>query len=222
MTDDTQGYFGWQGLTDAGSQYNQHAFAIRQEQGRQGGAIPVKIIAVHGGGVGAPPTVDVQPLVNQIDGQGNPTPHGTIYGIPCTRNQGGLGAIINDPVVGDTGHMVISDRDISSVKSNNGAVSNPGSFRRFDKADGVYHAGMLNKNAPTIYIQFLSNGLKIEDNQGNSIVTGPNGVNINGLKIDKNGNLTTPGSIQAGTGSGDSVTLQHHVHAGGPPPDPGT
>ncbi len=65
---------------------------------------------MHGGGVGAPPTVDVQPLTNQTDGQGNQTPHGIIYNIPATRTQGGGNAVINDPVVGDVGFMSVADR----------------------------------------------------------------------------------------------------------------
>jgi hypothetical protein len=219
---DQNSFNGQIGVTDDSSEYNNHIFIIEQETGKIRTSTPVKIIAVHGGGVGAPPTVDVQPMVNQTDGAGNSTPHGTIYGIPCSRNQGGLNAIINDPVVGDVGHMVISDRDISSLKANNGAQSNPGSFRKGNMADGVYHAGMLQKTAPNQYIQFRSDGITLADNKGNTIVTGSAGVNINGLIIDKNGNLTTPGSIQAGTGGADSVTLQHHTHGGGPVPDPGT
>jgi hypothetical protein len=219
---DPEKFFGQRGTFDDSSDFNARDFHIRQIIGEVRTAVPVKIIAVHGGGVGAAPTVDVQPMVNQIDGQGNATPHGIIYGIPVSRSQGGAAGVIMDPVAGDVGHIIISDRDTSSLRANAGAQSNPGSMRTHDLSDGVYHGAMLNAVIPTRYVNLNGPGIHIVDEFGNSIQTGANGVNINGLIIDLNGNLTTPGSIQAGTGTADSVTLQHHKHAGGPPPDPGT
>jgi hypothetical protein len=217
----TNGFFGQIGLSDGDSEYNLLRFIIRQELANVRTGVPVLVKAVHGGGVGAPPTVDVQPLVNQMDGQGNKTDHGTIYGIAVARNQGGANAIINDPVAGDIGHLAVNDRDISVVKANNGARSNPGSFRRHNLADGVYVAAVF-AITPTQYVQFTATGLRIMDINGNQIVTSSAGVNINGLIIDLSGNLTTPGGVQAGTGGADSVTLQRHKHAGGAVPDPGT
>jgi hypothetical protein len=171
MTDNSS-YFGQKGLADATSFYNTLVFMIRQELAKVRTSIPVKVIAVHGGGVGPPPTVDVQPLVNQTDGQGNSTPHGIIYGIPVHRCQGGTGAIINDPQVGDVGHMTVHDRDISSVKANNGAQSNPGSMRRHDMADGSYAGAMPMGVTPTTYIHYRSDGgVEIIDSMGNKIVT---------------------------------------------------
>lgn len=211
----TDGFFGQQGIPDAMSEHNSHTFLIRQEQGQVRTATPVKIIAVHGGGVGPAPTVDVMPLINQIDGQGNKTNHGTIFGIPVSRNQGGDSTIINDPVVGDVGHMMISDRDISALKQNQGAQSNPGSFRMHDLADGVYHGAMLNPANPKQYVQFTTTGVKIADRNGN-IIEMKNG------SIAITGNLTVTGTITAGFGTGDSVTVQKHTHAGGPVPDAGT
>ncbi|NTI80464.1 Gp138 family membrane-puncturing spike protein [Rhizobium rhizogenes] len=213
-------FFGQQGTFDDSSDYNARDFHIRQVLGQVRTSVPVKIIAVHGGGVGAAPTVDVQPLINQIDGQGNQTPHGIIYSIPCTRNQGGGNAIINDPLVGDVGHIVISDRDTSSLKSNQGTQSNPGSFRTHDLADGVYHGAMLNPANPDQYVQFTTTGMKLVDKNGNVIEMKSGSIAITG-------NLTVTGSITAGFGTGDAVTLQSHTHPTTPPgpeapPNPGT
>lgn len=224
----SQGFYGQQGLTDAGSDFNRHSFAIKQELGNVRTGMPVKVIAVHGGGIGAAPTVDVQPLINQIDGQGNSTPHGTIFGIPVSRSQGGGNAIINDPVAGDVGWMAVSDRDISSLKANAGAQSNPGSFRRFSPSDGVYHGAILNPANPTQYVAFTATGIVIFDKNGNTITMGPSGINMNGVVIDNAGNLSVPGNITVqggvtgGAGGPDSVTLQHHTHGGGSQPTPGT
>lgn len=225
MSDDSsQGFYGFQGLTDDTSPFNRHSFQIRQELQRVRTGMLVTIKAVHPDKNGGPPTVDVQPLVKQIDGQGNATDHGTIYGLATHRIQGGDFAIVNDPVVGDIGSIAVHDRDISAVKSSGGKSSPPGSFRRHDPADGVYTSQVLNKK-PVHMIQV------VRDGQGNvtSInITSPAQLNFNGVVIDKDGNITAPGTITAkgeitaGYGGSDSVTLQQHVHPGTQQPTPGT
>lgn len=236
MADDTD--YGQYGNTDINSHFNATRFVVKQMLAELRTHVPVQIVAVHGGGVGSPPTVDVTPVITQIDSGGKATPHGIIYGVQTQRNQGGNSAIINDPVVGDVMLMAVADRDISSLKANGGAQSNPGSFRRHDLADGVIVGKLFNNNknqtAPTNYIQALPNGgWKLADQFGNSITTGAHGITLtdcNGNIFDmKSGsiaatsaNLTNTGGIQAGVGGADSVTLQGHKHAGGPPPDPGT
>lgn len=191
-------YTGQQGTTDATSGHNVRQFQIKQALARVRTMVPVKVLAVHGGGLGPPPTVDVQPMVNMTDGLGNATPHGTIYNIPVARNQGGSNAIICDPKVNDVGTLVVADRDISSLKANKGAQSNPGSFRRFDLADGVYHASILSQATPNQVFQFTDDGVTVADMNGNKVALSPTGNTIN----DKNGNtlsqsasgldLTTP------------------------------
>jgi hypothetical protein len=117
-------------------------------------ACPVQVMAVKGGGgaLGIAGTVNVHPLVNQIDGSGVATPHGTIHNLPYVRLQGGQNGIIIDPVVGDIGLAVFCDRDISAVKSSR-AQANPGSRRRYNPADGVYIGGLLNA-VVSQYLQF--------------------------------------------------------------------
>jgi hypothetical protein len=80
--------------------------------------------------------------------------HGTIYGVPFFRLQGGVSAFICDPVAGDIGLCGFAARDISSVK-NTRAVANPGSQRTYDWADGLYVGGFIN-GVPTQYIQALA------------------------------------------------------------------
>src|SRR6185312_14149263 len=72
-------------------------------------AHPVQVIAVTGGGLGPIGTVDVQPLVSQVNGAGQ----------------------------GDIGLLVCCDRDISNVVATL-QVSLPASLRRFNFADGIY------------------------------------------------------------------------------------
>lgn len=199
-----EGFFSQQGVSDATSPFNANAFQIREALASVRTNIPVKIIAVHGGGVGAAPTVDVQPLVNMMDGIGDRTENGIIYGIPTTRSQGGGSAIINDPKVGDVGYMSIADRDISALKNNEGGQSNPGSFRRFSPSDGVYTGAFLNPAVPNQYVQFTETGVKING-------VGGGVFEIVGTTLFYTGDIVASGDVQAG---GGSVSLLNHVHSG--------
>ena len=159
--------------------------------------------------------VDVQPLVNQVDGQGNSVPHDTVYRLSYHRYQGGNGAFISDPVVGDQGKMVSADRDTSIVKQTN-AQGNPGSGRSLNRADGTYFGQTQGATAPTQYFAFLAKGFNITDAYGNTIVGTQNGVLINGALIDRNGDVITK----------HGTSLDHHVNTlvttgpnnSGPPP----
>lgn len=197
--------------TSGGSGYNADQLQIDAALMRARIAIPVEVVAVHGGGVGAPPTVDVLPLVQQIDGKGNRVPHTTVFGIPCARNQGGGNAIVNDPVKGDLGLLVVCDRDISSVKAS-AKASVPGSRRRNSVADGIYVAAIINPAAPSQAVVFTSTGIMIFDTNGNRIVMGPTGIAITG-NVTITGNLDVTGEVTADS-AGSSVGLATHTHGG--------
>lgn len=219
---------------DASSEFQVIAFIVQQMMARLDTMKPVKVVAVHdgAGAVGPAGTVDVQPLVNQIDGSGNSTPHGTVNGIPWFRFQGGKNAIIMDPLVGDIGFVVCSDRDMSAVKSSK-AAANPGSRRKFNVADGVYVGGILN-DAPEQYVRFTEDMIEAHDKTGNVVKLSSAGIELTPsgvlpVKINGNaivtGNLLLGGNIlaQAGTRyagnldtSGDviagTVHLKTHTH----------
>jgi hypothetical protein len=176
------------------------------------------------GTVGPVGYIDVQPLVNQLDGYGNATPHGTVYHVSYHRYQSGSGAVISDPVVGDIGKIVVADRDTSSVRAT-GKQSNPGSRRQFDKADGTYF-GCSQGAAPSQWFTFTDGGIVIHDKNGNSITMDGSGVTI----VDKSGNkmvmsssgiaftsatLSNTGEVVAEQGTGSAIQLSQHVH-----PDP--
>lgn len=119
--------------------------------------------------------VDVQPLVNNVDGSGTATPHGTVYKIPYFRIQGGKNAIVCDPQKDDLGICIFADRDVSSVKANK-AQANPGSSRRFDIADGLYLGGMLNQ-APQCYVYLDNESVTVSpDNGTTSFILTPNQI----------------------------------------------
>ena len=141
-------------------EYQQITFMVQQALAKMQTATLVRIEScTNSGGLSPVGFVDVTPLVNQLDGQGNPTPHVTIYNLPYFRLQGGANGVIIDPQKGDIGVCVFASRDISKVKSTK-KQANPGSFRQYSFSDGMYLGGMLN-GTPTQYVQFSAAGIKI-------------------------------------------------------------
>jgi hypothetical protein len=189
------GYAGPAWVLTPSSDFNALTFLVRQIIAGKAFAALVQVKSVTGGGVSAvPPRVSVQPMVNQIDGFGIQTPHGEVYNLPCFRLQGGNGAVVLDPVVGDVGQAIICDRDISNVKAT-AAVGGPGSFRQNDWADGCYFGGFLNAS-PTTYVAFGADSL--------SLVTPTASIVISGGTIATTGTLTNNGHLVGNT----------HVHGG--------
>lgn len=129
----------------------------------------VQVTACTNAGADSPVgTVDVQPLVNQVDGQGGIWAQPALCGLPYLRIQGGANAVIIDPQPGDIGLAVFADHDASSVIATKQAAA-PGSFRRFDMSDGIYLGGLLN-GTPTQYVQFNSSGITVNSPQKITLV----------------------------------------------------
>jgi hypothetical protein len=174
--------------TDAATQFQELLFFVRQRITKVQTATLVEVQAVTPPASGLVGTVDVLPLVGQIDGAGNVIPHKTLYGRPYSRVQGGTNAIIMDPAVGDQGVMVFASRDISSVVAS-GKPSPPASGRSYNYADGLYLYSLA-KGTPTQYIQFLTSGINIKT-VGN--------VNINGAIITPAGEIIDAAGKVLGT-----------------------
>lgn len=132
-----QGFFGQQMAQDQNTPMQMQRFMVEQILGRVRTAMLVKVKTVTGGGNAAVGMVDVQPLVKMMDGVGNSFSHGVVNNLPYFRLQGGKNAVIIDPKAGDIGVAVFADRDISGVKRAKKEAP-PGSFRRFDHADGLF------------------------------------------------------------------------------------
>lgn len=230
MADD-QG-FGQQQPTNWAGEYNSQRFIIDQALARISTARLVQVKAVDT----TAKTVDVQPLVKQMDGEGNATDHGTIFGIPYMALQFGKNAVVADPVVGDKGLMVVCDRDISAVKANK-TFAQPGSSRQFDMSDGLYFGGVLN-DAPEQWVKFTDTGLELHDKNNNELVSGSTGWEFTGpVKFNQvvtmsnnlqlggevfgetgdtyGGVFRTTGSVVADTGvTGGGISLKTHLHSG--------
>ena len=224
---------GQQEPTDSNSEWDVITFMIAQALAQLEIMLPVQVVAVHPGS-GSPPaagTVDVQLLVSLLDGAGNATPQGVVYGLPYFRLGGGPWAVIMDPAVDDFGYSVSASRDISAVKAKPG-IQNPGSLRKHSYADGVYMGGILN-GAPKAYLWLKSDGTwTLNDKPGNVLQGDTNGITatpISGKPFKVAGNLQVTGTIASGEGGGDQVSLQTHTHSGvttgggtSGPPTPGT
>jgi hypothetical protein len=167
-------------------------------------AIPVQVMAVHPG-TGNPPsigTVDVQPLVQTVDGTGRLWNLGVTYGAPFCRAQAGNTAFVLDPAVNDIGLAVVCDRDISSVMAAAGLAA-PGSARTHDISDLVYVLSIKSSAPITQYILANSSGITLLSPQTITIqgqqinLVGP--VNANGATISDAGEVTDASGIVLGT-----------------------
>lgn len=193
-------------------EFNNIAFMVQQALGKMQTATLVRIEScTNAGGLSPVGYVDVTPLVNQLDGQGNPTPHVTIYNLPYFRLQGGANGIIIDPQKGDIGVAVFASRDISQVKTTK-KQGNPGSHRQYSFADGMYLGGMLN-GTPTQYIQFSTAGIRIHSPTRVKI-DAPD-VLIEAQTVEINASTSTTVTTPTFTVNGDAVVNGHTTMAGG-------
>lgn len=191
------GYQGTETAESSGTQYNAIEFIAQMLINSMATCTLVQVVSVtNSGGLSPTGLVDIRPLINQLDGFGNPTPHNIIHNCPYFRMQGGSNAIILDPQVGDLGIAVFCDKDISNIiaaqLANNGdtpSLANPGSFRRFSFSDGLYIGGILN-GVPTQYIQFNGSGITLHS---------PTEVTISAPNILLNGAVIANSTIVANT-----------------------
>jgi phage baseplate assembly protein gpV len=198
-------------------EYNNIIFAVQQAINKLQTATLVRIESCTNDGDLSPVGfVDVTPLVNQIDGANPPNsfPHVTVYGLPYLRLQGGANAVIIDPQPGDIGVAVFASRDISKVKSTK-AQANPGSFRSYDFADGLYLGGMLN-GVPQQYVRFSSSGITIV--APNTITLQAPNIVLNGALAQSGGDVTIAQKLTAtGDIKGAGISLQTHTHTSAAP-----
>ena len=195
---------------DSNSDFDVIAFIVSQMLAELETMMPVQVTAVHVGS-GSPPasgTVDVQLLVSLLDGSGNAVQQGIIYGLPYFRLQGGQWAVVIDPDVKDFGYIIGASRDISNVIKTPG-IANPASYRKYSFSDGIYMGGCLNA-VPAATLWLKSDGtFALKDKPGNTVAGTSDGLSLNGVTIDRSGNIATTGTIsgQGVTDTTNNVTL---------------
>jgi len=216
----SEGYVGTQGPESRANEFNAVEFVITQLLNKRNYTTLVQVMAVRSAGEVAPVGfVDVQIMLNQIDAAGNSMPHGIVNNVPYFRLQGGANAVIIDPQVGDIGMATFADRDISSVKANR-AISNPGSKRRADIADGLYTGGFLNA-VPTQYVRFTDSGIEVVSPTNITMraptinMIGAESVTLQSASIVLDGPVTgTAGAAFSGDVTGQGTSLHTHKHGG--------
>lgn len=206
MSDSSETY-AYQGAQDQSSgmtDINTLTFLIRTELTKINTAAVVKVMKapydaqgnpIAPGSAAAIGYIDVQPLVNQLDGYGNATPHGTVHKLSYVRYQGGNGSFISDPVVGDIGKMIVASRDTSAVRATS-QQSNPGSRRQFDMADGTY-MGCSQAGAPTQWLSWTATGFELHDKNGNVLIGNAEGIRVNGILFTRGATGTFRGHTHA-------------------------
>ena len=204
---DQQDYPGQEHVDTQSAEFNTLEFIIEQVISRMSTATLVQVQkSTTNGSVAPPGTVNVSPLVKLQDAFGTVYPHSVVNNIPHYRLQAGTKAIIMDPKANDIGMVVFADRDISNVKKNK-AASPPGSFRRFNMADGMYFPSMLGEQ-PTSYIQFEDDGtIVLSPDNGTTVVTikaGKVQINMGTVKLSLQPNRV---DINCDYGVGDSRVL---------------
>lgn len=186
--------FGNQGRQTNASDYNAIRFAIEQLLIQKHTMTIVKVLSCTGedlpDSIG---TVDVMPMITQVNGSGQAVPHGELYQLPYVRIQGGTNGIVIDPKKDDIGLAIFAERDITKVV-NTKQVSPPDSRRMMSMSDGVYLGGILNGELSQ-YIRFAAAGLEI----ATPMLTVLASMTVNGnmqVSSGATGSFTTPtGSI---------------------------
>jgi hypothetical protein len=176
--------------------YNAQKFAMEVAQNGVMTCTIVKVLKVTtNNAVAAIGRVNVQPLVQMVDGIQRTTDHETVFNLPYIRMVGGKCAVIIDPQEGDIGIVVSCDRDISGVK-NSKKVSPPGSGRKYNIADGIF-IGCAIADKPTSYVRFDSDrNIELSPDGGvTSVWVSPNRVDL-GMKNAPHAVVTVDGPSQ--------------------------
>lgn len=168
--------------------YTQQVELIRSMLGKAAICTIVQVEAVNT----TNKTVNVMPLIYQVDGNGKPWDQNTVFNLPYVRWQGGTNAIILNPVVGDIGVCFVCHHDTSTVRKTKKKAM-PGSFRQNSISDGIYLGGILNGGATTA-IEFMPNG-DITITAGKVTIDGQ--LWANGHRIDQHQH----GGVQTGSGN---------------------
>ena len=182
------------------SDLNRMEFLIKVLQRDMSTAIPVIITAVQAGDTNAAGYVDARPLVAQVDAWGNALPMATLHHLPYFRLQAGRAGIVLDPVPGDIGLAVFAQSDCSTLKQGQTETAQPGSWRKFDQADGFYIGGFINTQIDT-YVRLAQDG--------SVKITAPGNITIDAPSVSMTGDLYVTGDMTSG-----GKSYLNHTHMG--------
>lgn len=203
------GYNAFRDYSDSSGDHAALSFLVKMMTNRIATTTLVQIVKVYSAGELAPVgVVDVLPMIHQVDSEMNPTPHGVIHSVPYFRMQGGVNAVIMDPVVDDIGIAVFCSRDIKQTTRTR-QPSAPASRLVFSWSDALYIGGVLN-GVPSQYLMFNSTGITAVSPTAIKLVA-PN-IEVDGV-FTVNGDVHMTGLV---TSNGHDVSSTHrHLASGG-------
>lgn len=209
--------------TDTGS-YNALDFAMGQKlRNDLQTSFVARVDSCTGKGSGAGSgTVNATQLTAQADAAGNSLPMTSIPALPYCRVQGGIAALIIDPVPGDIGIFSSCKQDISNVAQGTKDPVPAGSYRSFSQSDSVM-VGEIHTKPAEVWIEIKQDktvtihapaGCTIETDADVTVKAG-GAVTVTAPQITLTGAVTVNGSITcSGDVSAGGKSLMNHTHPG--------
>ena len=166
-------------------------------------------------------SVSATQLTAQADASGKSLPMPSMSKLPYVRVQGGIAALIIDPVPGDVALFSSCKQDISGIKQGTSEPVPAGSYRQFSQSDSVM-VGAIHTKKPEVWIEIKQDktviihapkGVKIETDE--TVEVTAKKVDITAPEVSITGDVTVNGSIKStGDMSAGGISLQSHTHRG--------
>lgn len=166
-------------------------------------------------------TVSATQLTAQADASGKSLPMPSMTKLPYTRLQGGIAAVIIDPVPGDICVFSCCKQDISGIKQGTSQPVPAGSYRSFSQSDSIA-VGAIHTKTPEVWIEIKQDktviihapkGVKIETDE--TVEVTAKKVDITAPEVSIKGNVKVAGSV---TSTGDMLaggkSYLSHTHKG--------
>lgn len=148
---------GFDSLNTDNSNYNLWRFLVEGALAKISTSFLAEVIGVHP----KDNSVDVLPLVQGVDAEGNELVQSPIYRVPYFSYRGGINEVKLTPSIGDYGICITSYRDIDNVKKT-GKRCKPATLRTFDPRDSLYLGCFLSKEQAKNYIEIKDSGIYIK------------------------------------------------------------
>ena len=166
-------------------------------------------------------TVSATQLTAQADASGKSLPMPSMTKLPYTRLQGGIAAVIIDPVPGDICVFSCCKQDISGIKQGTSQPVPAGSYRSFSQSDSIA-VGAIHTKTPEVWIEIKQDktviihapkGVKIETDE--TVEVTAKKVDITAPEVSIKGNVKVAGSVTStGDMSAGGKSYLSHTHRG--------
>ena len=166
-------------------------------------------------------TVSATQLTAQADASGKSLPMPSMTKLPYTRLQGGIAAVIIDPVPGDICVFSCCKQDISGIKQGTSQPVPAGSYRSFSQSDSIA-VGAIHTKTPEVWIEIKQDkpviihapkGCKIESDE--TVEVTAKKVDITAPEVSIKGNVKVAGSVTStGDMSAGGKSYLSHTHKG--------